>query len=408
MPPTAAPVGLLDLIHGLAGIIYREKYIHTLEREIKNYFGVKHVFLTSSGKTALTMILKALSSLSSGKEVLMPAYTCFSVPSAIVKAGLKVKLCDIEQFSFNFDKGLLKEAINSNTLCVIAHHLFGIPSEMDTIMKLCKEANIPVVEDAAQAMGINYKGNKLGTIGDVGFFSMGRGKNITCGSGGVIITDSAEIAGAINKYYSDLESPGILESLRDIFEALVMNIFINPILFWFPSGLPFLKLGQTTFYKEFPMKKLSGTKAGLMRDWVERLEILNRIRTENANHIIQRLELKYKLNSLIPYLRIPIMLKSEKLRNKIYSASQELGLGMSMMYPTAINEIEEIKNIFIGQSFPSADKVSKTLLAVPTHCYIKDRDRESIFNLFAGLSGDPGEGESASAENLPSKECNYR
>ena len=93
IPPAAAPIELKSLLHGLSGIFMGYKYRGKIEGEIKRYFGVKHVFLASSGKAALAVILLALKSLSNKKEVLISAYTCFSVPSAIVKAGLKVSLC---------------------------------------------------------------------------------------------------------------------------------------------------------------------------------------------------------------------------------------------------------------------------------------------------------------------------
>lgn len=123
--------------------------------------------------------------------MVIPAYTCFSVPSAVVKAGLDVALCDLDASTFDFDYRLLEAAVNEKTLCVIPSHLFGIPSEMDRVNAICREKGVYVVEDAAQAMRGPTKG-KLGTLGDVGFFSLGRGKNITCGSGGIIVTNSIQ------------------------------------------------------------------------------------------------------------------------------------------------------------------------------------------------------------------------
>jgi dTDP-4-amino-4,6-dideoxygalactose transaminase len=97
IPPAASPVNLNDLLHGLVGVFSGKKYLKKLEEELKDYFNVRHVFLVSSGKAALTIILRALKSLAPEKnEVLIPAYTCYSVPSSIVKADLKTSLCDIE------------------------------------------------------------------------------------------------------------------------------------------------------------------------------------------------------------------------------------------------------------------------------------------------------------------------
>ena len=104
IPPAAAPAALRDLIYGIAGLFLGRQYQELLEKTLKDYFGVKHVFLVSSGKAAFTLILNALKSLSPEKtQVLIPAYTCFSVPSAIVKAGLDVALCDLSSTSYDFD-----------------------------------------------------------------------------------------------------------------------------------------------------------------------------------------------------------------------------------------------------------------------------------------------------------------
>src|SRR6266550_4678318 len=194
LPPTAAPLGWKDLWCGLAAIVTPQRRLRELEEEIRRHFGVGHVFLVSSGTAALALTLLALKSLSDKSDVVMPAYTCFSVPAAILKAGLRPALCDVNPSTFDFDHALLEQALTPTTLCVIAHHLFGVPSEIERIRARCAAKGIYVIEDAAQAMGVDVNGRRLGTLGDVGIFSLGRGKNITCGSGGIIVTSSPAIA----------------------------------------------------------------------------------------------------------------------------------------------------------------------------------------------------------------------
>lgn len=381
IPPAAAPLHWRDLVYGLGGISSGEKSVERFEEEIKEYFGVRYVFTVSSGKAALALILRALKTLSSKREVVIPAYTCFSVPSAIVKAGLKVKLCDIDASTLDFDYKMLETKMNENTLCVVPNHLFGIPSDLDRIQSLCRLRGIYIVEDAAQAMGGIYKGRKLGTIGDVGFFSFGRGKNITCGSGGVILTNSQQIASAIERECTSLERPGFSESVKEWISLVLMKIFIRPALFWFPNGLPFLKLGETFFYKDFPMKRFSGMKSGLLRRWKERLEQSQRDRTENGSYFIKSLCAHVPGRKDIPYLRLPIVVESVEKRNRIYSLSRERGLGVSVMYPTAIDKIEELRADFQGEAFPSAKEVAEKLVTVPVHALMSDRDRTAITEL---------------------------
>ncbi|HXW68969.1 MAG TPA: aminotransferase class I/II-fold pyridoxal phosphate-dependent enzyme, partial [Dissulfurispiraceae bacterium] len=214
IPPAAAPVDLLSLLSGLMGVVYGTGYLKRLENEIKDYFKVNHVFLFSSGKAALAIALRALKTIAPGKdEVIIPAYTCYSVPSAIIRAGLKIAPCDLDPSCLDFDYDQLEKTINDKTLCIVPTHLFGIPADMDRVRRICRRRSIFILEDAAQAMGGTYKQKRLGTIGDLGLFSLGRGKNVTCGSGGILVTNSDRIASFIAKEWSPLAEPGFPESI---------------------------------------------------------------------------------------------------------------------------------------------------------------------------------------------------
>lgn len=379
IPPAAAPIHVKNLLHGLTGLFSGKAYLRKFEMELREYFGVKHVYFTSSGKAALAVILRALASLSPEKShVLIPAYTCFSVPSAIVKAGLKPSLCDINSATLDFDGELLRNALNRETLCVVATHLFGVPSAVEKIRDICLDRNIFIVEDAAQAMGGNYRGRYLGTIGDVGFFSLGRGKNISCGSGGIIVTNSDRIASALEKEYSYLQFPNIIEILRELLKVLITVILIHPLFYWLPSGLPFLRLGETVFHEDFPLRKLSGMQAGLLRGWQRSLEESNRKRQENATYLNKHLQLSSDQGTSLPYLRFPLLVKDCKVRESICSRSQKSGMGISRMYPTPINEIEKLKEQFFGQNFPSAMIVAESLLTLPSHPLLRKKDLDKL------------------------------
>lgn len=386
IPPAAAPLSWKDLWYGLTGIFSGERAVRRLENELKAYFRVDHVFLVSSGKAALTLILKALQLLSPRREVLIPAYTCYSVPSAILKARLKVALCDIDVLTFDFDSKLLEEAVNNQTLCVIPSHLFGIPSDMDQISSYCKGKGVFVVEDAAQAMGGTYKGNKLGTIGDVGFFSLGRGKNITCGSGGMVVTNSVPIAEALARIYADLHSPRNIQTLKEYGELVAMKILITPALYWLPSGTPFLKLGATLFYDDFPMSRLSNMKAAVLRNWQNHLVASNKTRAETATFYCEQLELNNPGREGLPHLRFPVTLASSDDRDIVLRTSRAGGAGISKMYPTPINEIPKLKATFDGKEFPSARKLAETLVTVPTHSLLTWKDKVKLVSLFEGKS----------------------
>lgn len=387
VPPTVAPISARALLHGLTGLFLGRGYLAKCEAEVKRRFGVKHVFLVSSGKAALALILVALKQLSTKTQVVIPAYTCFSVPSAIVKAGLDIVLCDVDPVSLDFDHGLLEKTIGSDTLCVIPNHLFGIPSDVDRINRICRQRGVFVVEDAAQAMGGRSNGKMLGTMGDVGFFSLGRGKNITCGSGGIIVTNSDQIAQTVSSAYSTLPNPRLVESVKEFVAFVLMAIFIRPSLYWFPQGLPFLQLGQTRFYKEFPVKRLSGMKAGLLQNWWEDLSQSNENRAATAAFFEKTIGLRMIQPNSISYLRLPVIVDSREQRDRIYSLASQRGLGISTMYPTAINEVEEIRANFGGQDFPAAAKIAEGLLTLPTHQSLSEEDKRGICELIDDVLG---------------------
>jgi dTDP-4-amino-4,6-dideoxygalactose transaminase len=388
LSPTASPLCPADLLRGLKGFFAGEKYLIRLKEEITEYFGVRHAWFTSSGKAALYVILRALRSLKPDRpQVLIPAYTCFSVPSAIVRAGLEVALCDIDASSLDFDGALLGKSINEKTLCVLPDHLFGVPSAMGSIVDLCRDRDVFVLEDAAQAMGGRRDGRLLGTIGDVGFFSLGRGKPVACGSGGIIITASDVIAGAIEKEFSPLPFPGRATQAGEYLKAAAMTLFIHPLLYSLPAALPFLHLGRTVFDSRFPVMRFSSMQAGLCITWRRRLETMMSIRKRQAAMLCRTLDAARVAGdaSSASYLRLPFMTENREQRQKVCRTAKKRGLGITPMYPSAINEIPEIAHHFAGSTFPAARLVADRLVTLPLHRYVRDGDRDEMARLLEPL-----------------------
>ncbi|MHB8481172.1 MAG: DegT/DnrJ/EryC1/StrS family aminotransferase [Nitrospiria bacterium] len=392
LPPSAALLTWRDLLHGFSGILWEKRSLNRLESEIRDYFGVQHLFLVSSGKGALFLILKALTSLSPRKKVVIPAYTCFSVPSAIIKAGLEVVLCDIHPETLDFDFDLLKGKIDDETLCVVPGHLFGIPSDINRVKALCGANGVFLIEDAAQAMGGEYQGKKLGTLGDVGFFSLGRGKNITAGSGGMIVTNSKQIARALQTEYSGLRKETFLKKLKNLLEVIALYFLINPRMYGFPAALPFLGLGETHFLKDFPVSRFDGFRAGILFHWKNRLEESNRIREAAAGDLMSQFA---RAHTRIPssprektiYLRLPLIMESKEAKDQLCRLSRKKGLGISRMYPTGVHEIKELQSHLESTHFPVASQVAEQLVTLPVHAWVRPEDQEHILKTI----NEPGE-----------------
>lgn len=163
----------------------------TFEREFANYCGANHALATSSGTSSLLISLIAMG-LKPGDEVIVPAYTFVASYSAIFFAGLVPVLAEIDE-SLTLDPNDIERRITSRTKAIMPVHMLGNPCNMDAIMDIANRRGLMVLEDACQAGGGTYKGIKLGSIGQMGAFSLNIFKTITAGDGGVVITDDRDL-----------------------------------------------------------------------------------------------------------------------------------------------------------------------------------------------------------------------
>ena len=245
-------------------------------------------------------------------------------------------------------------------------------------MGLCKGRNIFVVEDAAQAMGGTCEGRAIGTRGDVGFYSVGRGKAITCGAGGLVLTDSAAIAGALTDAVKGLPSPGLRDDVKTTTALMLSSIFIAPSLYWFPAGLPFLRLGETVFHRDFPIHPLSDFQAALLDGWMEQLGKLNDVRRLNADFYRTHIPGLRSETDTIPYLRFPVILGDPEAKRRILVQENGSRLGISGMYPSTVAGIPQLEGRWSKRSFPEADRVASELITLPTHPLVSEADRTAI------------------------------
>jgi len=384
LPPAAAPLTFSDLARCLRDV-FGSTVEERIKEEFREYFGTRKVYFVSSGKAALLLILNALRRLRNRRKIVVPAYTCYSVPSAILKAGFEVVPCDIEEHTLDFDYQCLSKLTDDDTLCVVPTHLFGIPSDMRRVREVCSRVGAHVVEDAAQAMGGVAGGRALGTIGDVGFFSLGRGKCVTSISGGVILTADEEISASVERELSMLETESFGSRLLGLVEAVIYVAFLHPNLYWLPDGLAFLEIGKTKFIPDFTIRILGDLKLKILQGWKIRLESSNRNRSKMGTAYADRLGLRGLLpmySSEIPFLRFPVFAADPWRKEYLCKCGHRLGV--SPMYPAAIGTLEQVRRegaIFEGKS---ADRVASTLVTLPTHEFVRERDFEDLCELVAG------------------------
>jgi len=154
-------------------------------RWLENYLGLPKVLLTPSCTHALELAFLLLD-IKSGDEIILPSFTFPSTANAFVLRGARPSFVDIRRDTLNMDETAVEEKINSKTRAIATVHYGGIPCEMDWILRIAKRHGIPLVEDAAQALGATYHGQLCGTFGSLNAFSFHETKNITCGEGGAL------------------------------------------------------------------------------------------------------------------------------------------------------------------------------------------------------------------------------
>ncbi|MFX0088003.1 MAG: aminotransferase class I/II-fold pyridoxal phosphate-dependent enzyme, partial [Candidatus Hodarchaeota archaeon] len=167
--------------------------IKEFEKEFAKYIGSKHAIAVSSGTSALHVALAA-AGIGAGDEVMIPPYTFIATATAVLHQNAIPIFVDIDPTTFCIDPSDLENKLSDRTKAIVPVHLFGHPADLDTILIFAKQNDLIVIEDACQAHGAEYKGKKVGTIGQLGCFSLFESKNMMTGEGGIIVTDDKELA----------------------------------------------------------------------------------------------------------------------------------------------------------------------------------------------------------------------
>ncbi len=169
------------------------KFIKQFEDKFSEYCGVNYGVSCSSGTAALHLALEAMG-IGKGDEVIIPTFTMIASCNAIIYAGAKPVLVDSELKTWNIDIGKIEEKITNKTKAIMVVHTYGHPVDMDKLREISAKHNIQIIEDAAEAHGAEYKGRKVGSLGDVACFSFYANKIITTGEGGMIVTNNEKWA----------------------------------------------------------------------------------------------------------------------------------------------------------------------------------------------------------------------
>ena len=230
-PSTAAPLKLRHIAAGL-GAMFDSDAIGAFERDFAAWMGSRHAIATGNGTTALYAALTAMKLMRPGRdEVILPAYTVPTLTLALNHAGLKTVLCDVARDSFNMDAESLAGAVTDRTLAIVPVHMFGVPCELDATLAIGRKWGAYVLEDACQSPGAKLGGVRTGALGDAGFFSFCKGKNLTAFHGGMVVTSNDVLAAHMRSLIDALPPRGLV--YRAAAPALVtaLSLAMRPLVY---------------------------------------------------------------------------------------------------------------------------------------------------------------------------------
>ncbi|MBK7445707.1 MAG: DegT/DnrJ/EryC1/StrS family aminotransferase [Ignavibacteria bacterium] len=167
-------------------------YVKEFEEKFSERAGRKFGIAVCNGTAALEAAVIA-AGVKKGDEVILPSFTIISCASSIIRAGAIPVLVDSEEDNWNMNVNQIRKKITNKTTAIMIVHIYGLPVDIDPVLKLAEEFNLKIIEDAAELIGQTYKGKPCGSFGDVSTFSFYPNKHITTGEGGMIVTDDPEI-----------------------------------------------------------------------------------------------------------------------------------------------------------------------------------------------------------------------
>ncbi len=312
--------------------------VKQFETELQEYLKVKHVIPCGNGTDALQIALMALG-LEPGDEVITADFTFAATVEVIDLLKLNSVLVDVDYDTFTIDTEKLKAAITPKTKAIIPVHLFGQCANMDEIMAIAKEHHLYVVEDTAQAIGADYKGEKAGTIGHIGCTSFFPSKNLGCyGDGGAIFTNDEELAhrlrgivnhGMYKRYYHD--EVGVNSRLDSVQAAVLRH------------KLPFLNVYNAA------RNKAAAYYTAAFKDIDE---VLTPVKGEDTTHVFHQYTLRVTNGK----------------RNELQAFLTEKEIPAMIYYPVPLRKQKAYDHGHYNDAdFPNTNKLVEEVISLPMH-----------------------------------------
>lgn len=343
------------------------KKVKAFEENFADYIGVGNAVATSSGTTALHLALLA-SGIKSGDEVITTPFSFIATANAILYCNAKPKFVDVDYETFNIDPERIKEEISKKTRALLIVHLYGMACDMRSIIEICEDYGLILIEDACQAHGAEYENKKTGSFGDAACFSFYPTKNMTTGEGGMITTNNAEIA----------------EKARLLREHGAKQRYMHEIL-----GYNF---------------RLTDIAAAIGVEQLKKLDEMNKRRIENAEMLTKKLrklenekrielpKVKEKCKHVFHQYTIKIK-DGRSVRERIIKELGKKGIEARVYYPIPMHKQKIYEDIIKEENkkpeLKVAEKLADEVLSLPVHACLSRAEinyvADSLIQIFEEL-----------------------
>jgi dTDP-4-amino-4,6-dideoxygalactose transaminase len=353
-----------DVMQAVARVMESQHFIlgpevAAFEKEVAAYIGCRHAIGCANGSDALVLALMALG-VGAGDEVVSPPFTFVATAGSVARLGAKPVFADIDPVTYNIDPAKLEAQITPRTKAIIVVHLFGLAADMNPIMAIADERGIPVIEDAAQAIGAEYKGRKVGSRGAIGCFSFFPSKNLGgAGDGGLITTESESLADALRvmrvhgsrgKY--DYERLGF-NSRLDALQAAILRVKLGHLGAWTEGR----RRNAATYRRLFAERGLA-----------QRVQLP--IEPAGCKHIYNQFTIRTT--------------RRDALRKHL----QERGIPSEVYYPHALHLQPAFRALGYGPGdFPEAERACGEVLSLPIYPELSPAQLNGVVSAIAAFYG---------------------
>jgi len=353
------------------------------------------VLLCGSGTQALQVAIEcARDDLGRQAAVALPAFSCFDVASAAVGAGGPVMLYDLDPLSLSPDLESLARVLAAGARVVVIAPLYGIPVDWDAIEDVASTQGATLIEDAAQGHGATHRRRPLGSLGDIGTLSFGRGKGWTGGAGGAVLFRRGR------RSSRTLRTAASMASLKAATVLAAQWGLGRPSLYGLPQSAPGLELGETVYHPPREIRAIARASAAALLagramssgEADRRRENARKLRAQIADQPALREIASSAAGSSAGYLRFPV-LAAQGLRGFASAIGGEDAvrrLGVAASYPKELGELPALARLVVGESrMPGAAQLVHQLVTLPVHSLGSSRDLGRLVESIVSYGGRP-------------------